>query len=154
MRVALDSNLLIYRAKVWRAEGDREKTARVSTLLLALTENATIIIPHQVLGETYSAMLRYGYPRADCRTTVLDWAGQFEIAASSETASLSAIELATDHKLQFWDSLILSVAAEAGCQLLLSEDMQAGFSWRGVTVVNPLAQTLDERLIRLLDTPQ
>lgn len=151
MRVALDSNLLIYRAKVWRTEGDREKTARVSTLLLALTENATIIIPHQVLGETYNAMSRYGYARAVCRTNVLDWADQFETAASSETAWLSAIDLSTDHKLQFWDALILSVAAEAGCSLLLSEDMQPGFVWRGLTIVNPLAETLDERLVRLLD---
>jgi predicted nucleic acid-binding protein len=154
LRIAFDSNLLIYRAKVWRAEGDREKTARVSALVLALTENATIIIPHQVLGETYNAMLRYGYARADCRTTVLDWADQFETAASSETASRSAIDLSTDHKVQFWDALILSVAAEAGCSLLLSEDLQPGFSWRGVTVVNPLAETLDERLVRILDAPR
>ena len=31
------------------------------------------------------------------------------------------------------------VTAEVGCRLLLSEYMQDGFSWRGVTVVNPFA---------------
>ena len=31
------------------------------------------------------------------------------------------------------------VTAEVGCRLLLSEYMQDGFSWRGVTVVNSFA---------------
>jgi predicted nucleic acid-binding protein len=35
--------------------------------------------------------------------------------------------------------LILAVTAEAGCRVLLSEDMHEGFTWRGVTVVNPFA---------------
>ncbi|WP_205963481.1 PIN domain-containing protein [Roseicella aquatilis] len=30
-------------------------------------------------------------------------------------------------------------AAEAECRLLLSEDIQDGFTWRGVTVRNPFA---------------
>ncbi|MHB8972348.1 MAG: hypothetical protein ACYC3X_15760 [Pirellulaceae bacterium] len=42
--------------------------------------------------------------------------------------------------MQIWDALVLSVAAENHCRLLLSEDFQAGFIWRGVTVVNPLVQ--------------
>jgi hypothetical protein len=33
--------------------------------------------------------------------------------------------------------MILSAAADARCRLLLSEDLQEGFTWRGVTVVNP-----------------
>jgi predicted nucleic acid-binding protein len=36
-----------------------------------------------------------------------------------------------------WDALIMSVAAENKCRLLISEDFQNGFTWRGVTVVNP-----------------
>lgn len=30
-----------------------------------------------------------------------------------------------------------AVTAENHCRVLLSEDMQDGFTWRGVTVVNP-----------------
>jgi len=41
-----------------------------------------------------------------------------------------------------WDALILSVAAENRCRLLLSEDLQDGFTWRGVTVANPFAMPL------------
>jgi hypothetical protein len=34
---------------------------------------------------------------------------------------------------------MLAVAAENGCGLLLSEDLQDGFSWGGLRVVNPCA---------------
>lgn len=50
---------------------------------------------------------------------------------------IAALDLAVDHQLQFWDSLILAIAARARCRVLLSEDMQQGFIWGGVTVVNP-----------------
>jgi predicted nucleic acid-binding protein len=52
---------------------------------------------------------------------------------------LSAADLATIHQLSIWDALVLAVSAEAGCRLLLSEDMQEGFTWGGVTVVDPLS---------------
>lgn len=44
--------------------------------------------------------------------------------------------------LSFWDALILSMVAENQCRLLLSENLQHGFTWRGVTVVNPYQQPL------------
>jgi len=45
---------------------------------------------------------------------------------------------------------MLSAAAEAGCSLLLSEDMHQGLTWNGVTIVNPFAQPGDARLEQLL----
>ncbi len=62
---------------------------------------------------------------------------------------VGALELATVHKLQFWDAMILNTGAEAGCSLLLLEDMQAGFKWRGTTVVDPFATKMDRRLKRV-----
>ena len=34
---------------------------------------------------------------------------------------------------------MIAVAAENGCQLLLSEDVQDGFIWSGLTVANPFS---------------
>jgi predicted nucleic acid-binding protein len=50
---------------------------------------------------------------------------------------LAAADLAVDHQLNIWDSVILSAAAQAGCRLLLSQDFQNGFTWNGVTVTDP-----------------
>ena len=62
----------------------------------------------------------------------------------------SALDLAQDHRLAIWDSLILSVAAEHRCRVLLSEDMQDGFVWSGVTVINPFAARPHVLLAKLL----
>lgn len=50
---------------------------------------------------------------------------------------LAAADLAANHRLGIWDAVVLSAAAAAGCRLLLSEDLQGGFTWNGVTVTNP-----------------
>ena len=54
---------------------------------------------------------------------------------------IGATDLASQHRLGIWDSVILATAADAGCRLLLSGDMQDGFTWAGVTVANPYAST-------------
>jgi len=55
---------------------------------------------------------------------------------------INATDLASDHGLTIWDSVILAASAEAQCRLLLSEDLQDGFTWGGVTVTNPFAPAL------------
>jgi predicted nucleic acid-binding protein len=45
---------------------------------------------------------------------------------------------------------MLAVAAEGSCRLLLSEDLQDGFSWRGVTVANPFAAVRHPLLAAML----
>lgn len=62
--------------------------------------------------------------------------------------------LAAGHGLQIWEAIILAVSAEARCRLLLSEDMQDGFTWRGLTVVNPFAEHLHPQLLPLLGLGQ
>jgi predicted nucleic acid-binding protein len=154
LKIAFDSNLLIYLARVWKIEDDRDKSVRLDSLLRSLDSAVRIVVPFQALGEAYRVMLRFGYSRLRCRDAFLDWAATFEPVASSDTAFVAAVDLAAEHSFQFWDALIVNVAADAGCKLLLSEDMQSGFVWRGMTVVNPLATPMDERLSRLLNAPE
>lgn len=78
-----------------------------------------------------------GRAPAEARTAVLSWADAFDVADSTFDAMRAALDLAADHRLQIWDALILSVAADQKCRLLLSEDFQHGFTWRGVTALNP-----------------
>ena len=41
--------------------------------------------------------------------------------------------------LSYWDCLIVAAAQAAGCDYLLSEDLQDGQRLDSVTVINPLA---------------
>ena len=45
---------------------------------------------------------------------------------------------------------MLAAAAEAGCRLLLSDDMQDGFTWAGTTIANPFSATPHALLVGLL----
>jgi predicted nucleic acid-binding protein len=74
----------------------------------------------------------------------------FPLIETSAKVMLSAADLATDHQLSIWGAVILSAAAEGGCRLLLSQDLQEGFTWKGVTVTNPFATPRHELLTGLL----
>ena len=48
-----------------------------------------------------------------------------------------AVALARDHRLSFYDALIVAAAADAGCRLVFSEDLQHGRKFGAVTIENP-----------------
>jgi predicted nucleic acid-binding protein len=48
-----------------------------------------------------------------------------------------AVVLARDRELSIFDALIVAAAEEAGCQLLMSEDLQHGQKFGTLTVENP-----------------
>ena len=135
MRIALDTNILAYA----EGAGDKARCKAARTLIERLPVEA-ILLPAQTLGELYRVLTgKTKRKAAPARKAILSWADSFEVADSTWTAFQSALDLAADHQLQIWDALILSVAAENHCRLLLSEDFQDGFTWRGVTVLDPFA---------------
>jgi predicted nucleic acid-binding protein len=146
MRVALDTNVLAYAEGL----GDQSRCGRAMELVERLPLGE-VIIPAQALGEL-SRVLRSKAKRSaeDTRSAVLSWADTFGVADSTWPAFQAALDLNVDHKLQIWDALILAVAAEQHCRILLTEDMHAGFTWRGVTLVNPFAPEIDPLLEQLL----
>jgi len=136
MQVAIDTNVLAY------AEGAADETRRGQALeLMTRLPEAAVILPVQVLGELYRVLAgKLRQAPAQARDAVLRWSDAYTVRDSTWGALQSALDLSAAHGLSIWDSLVLSVAAEQRCRVLLSEDMQDGFTWRGTTVVNPFAQ--------------
>jgi len=52
----------------------------------------------------------------------------------------TAIGLARDHKISFYDGLIVAAASRAGCRVLYSEDLQDRRELMGVAIRNPFAK--------------
>jgi predicted nucleic acid-binding protein len=130
--------------------GDAVRRDASLALLAELPEDDGLI-PAQVMGELYRVLTgKANREPAVAREAILSWADAFAVADSSWRAFQAALDLGVDHGLPMWDALILSVAAEAGCRLLLSEDFQHGFTWRGVTVVNPYLETRHPFLVAAL----
>lgn len=137
MRLALDINVMAYAEGV----GDAER-CRIARDWIARLPPGRVLLPAQTLGELYRVLTaKEGRAAPDARAAILEWADAFEVADSTWDAFQSAMDLAADHRLQIWDALILSVAADNHCRLLVSEDLQEGFTWRGVTVVDPFSPT-------------
>ena len=144
--VAVDTNVLAY------AEGvnDAEKKAAAIALLGALPPEQTLI-PVQALGELYVVLVRKARRRPSAaRAAMLGWGDAFPLIETSPDMLAAAVDLAAHHQLSLWDAIMLSAAADAHCRLLLSEDMQDSFTWRGVTVTNPFARTRHPLLAALV----
>ncbi|TLY52847.1 MAG: PIN domain-containing protein [Gammaproteobacteria bacterium] len=146
MRVALDTSFLVYAEDI----NDRHRRDVARDIVCRLPRNETFL-PVQVLGELFHVLTRKAKRRAeDAREAVLGWRDAFAPADTSYAALLSAMDLVVAHKLRIWDAVILATAAEANCRLLLSKDMQDGFTWRGVTVVDPFAASTHPMLDAVL----
>jgi predicted nucleic acid-binding protein len=132
-------------------QDDAAKIKVARSLHSVIAERHKCTVSQQALGELYSVLVRAKRDREFAQKQLLNYLDEFETITPDSDTFIDAIELATEHKLQFWDALILATAASGGCPLLLSEDMQDGFAWRGVTVVNPFAAKMHKRLARVLE---
>ena len=145
MRVALDTNALAY------AEGVNGIAMKKTALeLLDKIPQNLVVLPVQALGELFQLLVRKaGRSPAEARQAILGWRNAYALVETSPEVLLAALDL-TVRQFSIWDAVILCAAAEADCHLLLSEDMQDGFVWRGVTVVNPFAKPKHPLLDALL----
>lgn len=146
MRIALDTNVLAYAAGV----NGQERQRAALELLGKLSESETVL-PLQALGEVFRVLVRKAKvsPRV-ARTTIVRFRDTYPVVETSSAVFLSATDLAVDHRIGIWDAVMCAAAAEAGCRLLLSEDLQEGFTWSGVTVVNPFAAMVHPLLAKAL----
>ena len=147
MRVALDTNILAYAVGI---DDAARKTVAIHVIGKIPPEN--VFVPVQALGELFHVLvIKAGFKPADAKGVVLKWCNQYSLIETSNTILLSAMELSLAHGLRIWDAIMLSASASAGCRVFLSEDLHDGFTWSGVTVVNPFAKKPNELLMEALD---
>lgn len=146
MRIALDTNVLAY------AEGVNGAQKKEQALqLIERLPSESVFLPVQTLGELFQLLLRkLKHTPTQARTAVLAWQDAYALIETSEEVLLAAVELTVAHRFSFWDGVVLGAAREGGCRLLLSEDLQDGFTWNGVTVANPFATSPNTLLSGLL----
>ena len=125
MKIALDTNVLAY------AEGANGAAMRDQALdLIQRLPPAAVVLPAQTLGELFNVLVRKAKRQpARARAAVLSWCDAYPTVETSATVLVNATDLASDHGLSIWDLVVLAAAAEAGCRLLLSEDLQEGLTW-------------------------
>jgi predicted nucleic acid-binding protein len=133
--VFVDTNVLIYA----RDPRDASKRARAGEWIRMLWNEQRGRTSVQVLSEYYDVVARKFAPqirREDAWDDVqrfLAWNPQ----AIDNKVLVSARGIEERHRLSWWDCLIVAAAQAQGCVLLLTEDMQDGADYSGVSVRNP-----------------
>ena len=130
----LDTNVLLYAVSSSPAERSKRDLARE----LLQEDDWTLSV--QVLQEFYVQATRSSRPGAlsavDARALIDCWS-RFVVQPITWEVLQLALDLQQRYPLSYWDAAILAAADQAGCSLLLSEDLSDGSLYGNVMVRNP-----------------
>ena len=130
----LDTNILVY--AVDQDDAARREASRKA--IASVVADGSGVISTQVMQEFYVAATRkLGMPPLAAKT-VLNTFAVFEIVQVSPDLIQAAIDCSVLNTLSFWDALIVTAAASAGCARVYSEDLNTGQTVLGVVIENPL----------------
>ena len=129
----VDTNVLFYAYD--RQAGTKYERAR--QLIAELWDSEQGALSTQVLQEFCVNLRRKTDLTAlDIRALIRNFLNWHVVVNSGESI-LGALELETEHKISFWDALIVYAAQQAGAGILYSEDLSDGQSYGSVRVINP-----------------
>lgn len=132
--IAFDTNILVYVEDQADHNGRR---ARAFDLVQQLT-TGWHCIPLQVFAEFLNVCAKKKFlPIEEAVDKITAYAAIFETPGTTVADLTNAARIQNRCNLQFFDALILTVAARAGATMLLSEDMVDGLEVEGVRIVNP-----------------
>ena len=141
-----DSNVLIYACDL----ADPRRQPLASNLLARMTA-VSCFLTQQAIGEFCNVVYRKRLMTAnDIRLQVEDWVQLIAVVPTRPEQLLAAADLAERRQKQFWDMVIVRVAADAGATTLLTEDIGDGETVAGVRIVNPFDPANDTAVAALL----
>jgi predicted nucleic acid-binding protein len=145
LTVCFDSNVLVC------AFAEKERCHADALALVATLASKGLPLPDQVVREFLAVAHRKGaVDLTQAREVAALACRRFKIVPSTEDDLIAASELAQKHKLQFYDALLCCTARRAGCSVLLSQDMQDGFAFGNLRIIDPFAPANDSLVAELL----
>jgi predicted nucleic acid-binding protein len=133
--IFVDTNVLVYA----RDSSEPDKQPLAHRWLESLWQRRSGRLSIQVLHEFYVTVTRKlepGMPAAEARRDIQDLLRWGPLALDASLIE-SAWLLEDQHRIAFWDALIVAAARRSGCEHLLSEDLQDGQDFGGTRVLNP-----------------
>lgn len=132
----VDTNVLVYAFDA----GEAAKQARARDVL-ATGSLDEFVVSAQVLNEFYVATTRKldtPLSPATAERAVRSLA-HLDVVVLDANLVLRGIARARESRLSLWDALIVEAARRANCERILTEDLNHGQDFDGLTVVNPFA---------------
>jgi predicted nucleic acid-binding protein len=139
----VDANILVY---AFDTSAEAKQTAALQ-LLERLWESGTGCLSVQVLQEFFVTTTRKvarPLPPDEAAERISEFA-TWKVFSPTAADVLAAIALQKQSELKFWDAMVVQAAAELGCDVLWTEDMNNGQILRGVRIRNPFtSHVLDQ----------
>lgn len=133
-RAFLDTNVLVY-----LFDHDEPLKTQRARDLLEQAKPDELALSAQVLSEFYVVVTRKLKRPLDTDTAAeaVDWLTLLRVVPLDPELVKAAIQTSRSAQLSYWDGLIVASAAVAGCQRLLTEDLNDGQQIGSVRVENP-----------------
>ena len=135
-RYFLDTNIFVYSFD----RGSTAKAQRAAQLIRDALTTRKGVISYQVVQEFFNvALRRFSQPMqaADAEQYLSTVFRPLLGVHSSQALYAEALHLHAQSGLSWYDSLIVSAAIQARCDLLFTEDLQHGQRFGGLQVRNP-----------------
>jgi predicted nucleic acid-binding protein len=132
----LDTNIFVYSFD----PSSPQKQARAQKLVSGALEDDRGVISFQVVQEFLNVATRkFKIPldHRDCALYLRSVLAPLCEVYPDVDFYREALDIQERWRLSFYDSLIVAAAIEAGCETLLSEDLQHGMKIRNLTIEDP-----------------
>ncbi len=134
-RFTLDTNLLVY---FHDFTDPVKQSLSASIIRSAMLKECWLTL--QSIGECFVSLQRVLMTtKSDAGRRARFFAAGFPLIEPTARALHQALSAAETGRLSFWDAFLLATAAEAGCTICLSEDMDDGKKLGTITVRHAFA---------------
>lgn len=136
-RTFLDSNVLVYSVD----DSPVEKAKHERAVELLSTQPESLVVSSQVLQEFYVVTTRkLKNPLSEERAArAIRGIAKLDVVGVDAPLVLAAVDTSRTVQISLWDALIIEAASRAGCERVLSEDLNASQVISGVRIENPFA---------------
>ena len=131
----VDTNILVYA----NDQSDKIKQQVAKEIILNGIRNDQMVISTQVLSEFYVTVTQKIKITLEPKTAlhIIELLRFAEITEVELNTVVRAIHISQDHKLSYWDSLIIAAALSSEAMILYSEDLNHGQLIEDVKIINP-----------------
>lgn len=129
----IDTNVWVYAL----TEQDHAKKKIAAELISKTYLEDTICVNAQVLKEFANFAFKRTTKSADEINAVLKKMASYSFVPDTKELVMQAVVLKERYDVGFYDSLMLSAANKAKCDVIYTEDLNSGRKYGTVTAINP-----------------
>ena len=137
-KIFIDTNILVYTLDA----KDSYKQAKARKIMEKVVNLHQPVISTQVINGFYVAATRKLNIDKTLIKTIVHNFKNMEIITSDLQLTENAINISIESQISFWDSLIIAAAEKANCKLIISEDLNSGQKYQGISLINPFQQEI------------